>query len=760
MANRHEASEVFLFEDIIYVALGTDVRECKSILLWAVQNSGGKKICILHVHQPPQLIPFMGARAPASKLKESIVREYRENERQKMQKTLDDYLLICRQMGVRAQKVYTEMDRIEEGIVDLISQHDIKKLVMGAAAEKQYKKKMMELRSTKAMYVREKAPVSCQIQFICKGNLIHTRQSRADTETGEANHLRSRSVTFCQNRDITEPGPANFYRSQSVTLGHNRDIHERNILFPQGMEELPSLKNKFDAEESSPDEWDGSSRRSPSVYSTRSPKRVVDLTLASWSEGNELSTLSPPSYYSRSPSAVEAASSLRQPSSSSLSTSSSNGALSAAVSLQDGSLDNTLYEQYQQAAEEAEKETQRRRKAERDLVEALRRAQEESFQRKEIEEALIKGKEEVEKVKNQRDQLMEEFRNSQEQVILLKIQLENLQKERDEFKMERDNALKEAEELRRKQAEASRHLPQFFSEYSLSEIEEATHGFDESLKIGQGGYGSIYKGRLHQTKVAIKRLESQGSQGPSEFRMEVRVLSHLRHPNLVRLVGSCPEVFALIYEYLPCGSLEDRLNCKDNSPPLSWQTRICIATELCSVLVYLHCIKPHSIVHGDLKPSNVLLDSNFVCKLSDFGICRMLCRDRSSSNNTTLCHFTDPKGTIPYIDPEFVDTGKLTRKSDVYSFGIILIQLLTGRSAIKLANAVQNALDARNLKALLDPSAGDWPFELAQELARLALRCCDKNRKNRPDLGSDVRNVLEQMRASCVASSLSRLDPE
>uniref|UniRef100_A0A7N2MF47 RING-type E3 ubiquitin transferase n=1 Tax=Quercus lobata TaxID=97700 RepID=A0A7N2MF47_QUELO len=754
MASRHEASEVFLFEDIIYVALGTDVRECKSILLWAVQNSGGKRICILHVHQPPQLIPFMGTRAPASKLKESIVREYREKERQKMQKTLDDYLLICRQMGVQAKKVYTEMDCIKEGIVDLISQHDIKKLVMGAAAEKQYKKKMMELRSTKAMYVREKAPVSCQIQFICKGNLIHTRQSRADTETGEANPLRSRSVTFSQNRDITEPGPANYYRSQSVTLGHNRDIHGRNILFPQGMEELPSLKNKFDAEESS-DEWDGSSRRSTSVYSTRSPKRVVDVTLTSWSEGNEFSTLSPPTYYSRSPSTVEAASSLWQPSSSSLSTSSSNGALSAA----DGSLDNTLYEQYQQAAEEADKETQRRRKAERDLVEALRRAQEESFQRKEIEEALLKGKEEVEKVKNQRDQLMEEFRNSHEQIILLKSQLENLQKERDEFKMERDNALKEAEELRRKQAEASRHLPQFFSEYSLSEIEEATHGFDESLKIGQGGYGSIYKGRLHQTKVAIKRLESQGSQGPSEFRMEVRVLSHLRHPNLVRLIGSCPEVFALIYEYLPCGSLEDRLNCKDNSPPLSWQTRICIATELCSVLVYLHCIKPHSIVHGDLKPSNVLLDSNFVCKLSDFGICRMLCHDKSSSN-TTLCHFTDPKGTIPYIDPEFVDTGKLTRKSDVYSFGIILIQLLTGRSAIKLANAVQNALDARNLKTVLDPSAGDWPFELAQELARLALRCCDKNRKNRPDLGSDVRNVLEQMRASCGASSLYRQEPE
>ena len=122
-------------------------------------------------------------------------------------------------------------------------------------------------------------------------------------------------------------------------------------------------------------------------------------------------------------------------------------------------------------------------------------AQEESFQRK----------------------IEEDFQNSQNQIISLESQLSNL-------RMERDNALKEAEELRRIRAEASRHLPQFFSEYSLSEIEEATHGFDESLKIGQGGYGSIYKGRLHQTKVAIKRLESQGSQGPSEFQMEVCVL--------------------------------------------------------------------------------------------------------------------------------------------------------------------------------------------------------------------------------------------
>jgi serine/threonine protein kinase len=166
--------------------------------------------------------------------------------------------------------------------------------------------------------------------------------------------------------------------------------------------------------------------------------------------------------------------------------------------------------------------------------------------------------------------------------------------------------------------------------------------------------------------------------------------------------------------------------------------------------VYLHSIKPHSIVHGDLKPSNILLDANFVCKLSDFGICRMLLPDASSSNNTTttLFHITVPKGSFAFIDPEFLETGVLTLKSDVYSFGIILLQLLTGRQPFWISNEVKNALDAGNLKTLLDPSAGDWPIALAQNLAKLALRCCDRNRENRPDLGSDVWKVLEPMRAS------------
>ncbi|XP_059456957.1 U-box domain-containing protein 33-like [Corylus avellana] len=712
-------------EDMIYVAVGKDLKECKSILVWALQNSGGGRICILHVHQPALYIPFMGGKAPASSLTEKIVREHQETERQKMQQIMNEYLLICRQMGARAHKLITEADCIKKEIVELISQNGIRKLVMGAAAEKHYRRKMMDLKSSKAKYVREQAPLSCHIQFICKGNLIYNRDASADTETGE-------------------PNPR---RSQSAAVGYSRDRGGTSFLdspIPEGTEEqLASLKSGFFTPEGDFDQWDLLPRSSQDLGCSA-------ISLPSWSEGSEFGTLSSTSANSRSSSSVDVASSLLPPfpsfisSPSLMSTCSSTS--SGAHSVVEGSLDNSLYDQLRQAMAEAEKEALKRRKAERDMIEAIRRA--ELKQRLEIEEALLKEKEEHERVKNQRDQLVEELLISQERETLLKCQIAELHKERDKLQKEYcDSAVNEAEALRRKQGEpSSRQMPQF-SEFLLTEIEEATLWFDESLKIGEGGYGNIYKGLLRQTKVAIKILKSHDAQGTKQFQTELGVLSQLRHPNLVELKGSCPEVFALIYEYLPNGSLEDRLNCRGNSPPLSWQTRIRIAAEMCSVLVYLHSIKPHSIVHGDLKPSNILLDANFVSKLSDFGICRMLFPDESSSNNvnTTLYHITVPKGTPAYIDPEFLETGVLTVKSDVYSFGIIVLQLLTGRQPFKISNEVKNALDAGSLKGVLDPLAGDWPIALAQKLARLALGCCERNRSNRPDLQSDVWKVLEPM---------------
>ncbi|KAK9273562.1 hypothetical protein L1049_018372 [Liquidambar formosana] len=780
-----------VIEDKLYVAVGKDVKESKSILMWALQNSGGRKICLIHVYQPAQMIPLMGGKFPVSTMQEQEVRAYRELEKQNIDKILNEYLHMCNRVGARAEKEYIEMDSIEKGIVELITQRGITKLVIGAAADKHYSRRMMELKSKKALYVRLQAPLSCQIWFICKGHLIYTREGSLDgvnrevmtsslqaspnNETGQSNSLRSRSITLGPSNQLTNPVQQLFRRAKSVNI----DMHRGGIMevsSPDSSRGMSTPQSRLDTE-GSPYEWDEISMRSTTSHGSglsRHPSsQVINVGLIvgteESTEESELNSQLQPKedlHHLSPPSVLE------------------------------GSTDDKLYYQLEQAMAEAEnarreafEETVRRGKAEKDAIEAIRRAKaaeslyaEDLKQRKEIEEALVKEKQELEEMKNQRDEVMEELQIVLDQKSLLESQiadsekmakeleekiisavelLQNYKKERDELQIERDNVLKVAEELRRERAEgSSTNNPQFFSEFSFLEIEEATSNFHPTLKIGEGGYGSIYKGLLRHTEVAIKMLHSHSLQGPSEFQQEVDVLSKLRHPNLVTLIGACPEAWTLIYEYLPNGSLEDRLCCKDNSPPLSWQTRIRIAAELCSVLIFLHSNDPNSIVHGDLKPANILLDANFISKLSDFGICRIISDDEYSSSNMTVCHRTDPKGTFVYMDPEFLQTGELTTKSDVYSFGIILLRLLTGRPPLGITKEVQYALDNGNLKSMLDYSAGDWPYVQAQQLAHLALRCSELKRRDRPDLGSEVWRVLEAMRASCGASSSFRLGSE
>ncbi|KAI4328794.1 hypothetical protein L6164_021123 [Bauhinia variegata] len=757
-------------DDIIYVAVANDVKDSKTNLIWAIQNSGGKRICLLHVHVPATMIPLMGTKFRADSLQEQQVQAYRDVERKDMHKNLDEYLLICQKMGVRAQKLHIEMDSIEEGIVELITQHGIRKLVMGAASNRNYSRRMMDLRSKKAIYVRDKAPASCLIQFICKGHLIHTRDSSLEvgppslqqmpnSEAGRSLPLRSQSIAVGQNRQERLTDSGLFRRARSACDGQGGCA--MSIL--EGAEGFSTRSNSL-VQELSTDESDRLSRRSSSVFSVHSDRSTMEsaLTPNLIIEGSEnLSNL-------RELSLIKA-----------------DLCRSSPPSVLDGGTDDPLFDQLEQVMAEADnarwdayQETVRRGKAEKDSIEAIRRAKaseslytEELKLRKEVEEALEKQKVELERMKNQHDEAKEELRLALDQKSTLESQivsseltvkeleqkiisavdlLQSYKKERDELQMQRDTALREAEQLRERQGQASTsrtHELQLYSEFSFAEIEEATSNFNPSLKIGEGGYGSIYKGLLRHTEVAIKILHPSSLQGPLEFQQEVDVLSKLRHPNLITLIGACPESWTLVYEYLPNGSLEDRLSCKGNTPPLSWQTRIRIATELCSALIFLHSSKPHSVVHGDLKPANILLDANLVSKLSDFGICRILSLE-SPSNNATQFWRTDPKGTFVYMDPEFLASGELTPKSDVYSFGIVLLRLLTGKPALGITKEVQYALDSGKLKSLLDPLAGDWPFVQAEQLARLALRCAEMNRKSRPDLYLDVWRVLGPMRAS------------
>ncbi|XP_058220961.1 U-box domain-containing protein 33-like isoform X1 [Rhododendron vialii] len=430
---------------------------------------------------------------------------------------------------------------------------------------------------------------------------------------------------------------------------------------------------------------------------------------------------------------------------------------SPSTSLQEGGGDGPNYELYDELEEamaeedkslrEAFEKSMRRRE---DLKDAINDAR--MRERKDFEEELARKAQKVENMSQQVDKLTVHLCIALDEKLSLQMEIAKSNQMVQESEQNMLSAVEQLDKYKMERDDLQEHASNTITplSFSLHEIEGATGNFDPSMKIGQGGYGSVYRGFLRHTQVAIKTLTSQSMQGRSEFQHEVHNLSKLRHPNIVTLIGSCPDACIIIYEYLPNGSLEDRLSCRDNSTPLSWKTRIRIAAELCSVLIFLHS---ESIVHGDLKPDNILLDANYVCKLSDFGMCRVVNRNEESSN-TTGCYVTVPKGTFGYIDPDFAETGELTPKSDVYSFAVILLRLLTGnKPAVGLAAEMQMALDGGRLKDILDPTVEDWPFVQAQQLAYLALRCCKRNRTSRPDLASEVWWLLEPMRASCDISS-------
>ncbi|XP_039818709.1 U-box domain-containing protein 70-like [Panicum virgatum] len=397
---------------------------------------------------------------------------------------------------------------------------------------------------------------------------------------------------------------------------------------------------------------------------------------------------------------------------------------------------------------------------------AMKREQEEAYA------ALYNANEQKVRLEQRINEIELYVKDNEDKLATNKHQLEVLQADYDRLQHERDAAIREVAELREKNQQrvlAPSEAPN--TKFSLVELQQATQDFDQTLKIGEGGFGCVYKGILRNTTVAIKLLHPQSMQGQSEFHQEASksffkeptfsvtesasVLSTIRHPNLVTLIGTCPEVFGLVYEFFPNGSLEDGLACKNNKPPLTWQIRTRIIGEMCLALIFLHSNKPHPVVHGDLKPDNILLDANYSSKLGDFGICRHLIQTNTCS--TTLYQTTNPRGTFSYMDPEFLTTGELTPRSDVYSYGIIILRLLTGKPPQRIAEIVEEAIEQGNLHSIIDNSAGSWPFIQANQLAHIGLRCAELRRRRRPDLAVDVWKVVEPLMkaASMTARPLS-----
>ncbi|XP_071685745.1 U-box domain-containing protein 33-like isoform X2 [Rutidosis leptorrhynchoides] len=557
--------------DDVYVAVGKEIKDSLLTLRWALYKYGDKQICILHVHQPAQKIPMMGTKFPVNQLDRLHVEAYHEAERQEMLQLLGRYKQMCLNSGVRIGVQYIEMGSIEKGIVEFILQNNVRRLVMGAATDRHYSRRMVNLRSRKAIYVCLEAAASCQIQFVCKGNLIFTKEVRLgepDVSTSPPSPpININSDSGLTRRSVSE-------RENSIIQPDNSNQDYHRVVSDSRGTGISSLLSDLNLESTPP------SRLNPGMASD---------------EWTEFSQTSP----------------------------------------SERGVNDELYVQLAQAMAEADnskrdafEESIRRRKAEKDAIEAIHRVRtsenlyaEELRRRLEINGTLEKTKEEHEYVKKELYEVAEEFRIALEQKLFLETQitvcdrtvreleqkmfsavelLQTCKKERDELQIECNDVLRLVEELRENQTDDSLNssVSHFYSEFSFSEVKDATCNFDPFLKIGEGGYGSIFRGFIRHTEVAVKMLNSHSLQGPSEFQQE----------------------------------------------------------------------------------------------------------------------------------------------------------LLTGKPVLKLAKEVQDALKTEKLNKILDPTAGDWPYVVAQQLARLALNCCDRVRKNRPDLASEVWRVLEPMQVFCGIS--------
>ncbi|KAF8085491.1 hypothetical protein N665_0665s0002 [Sinapis alba] len=297
--------------------------------------------------------------------------------------------------------------------------------------------------------------------------------------------------------------------------------------------------------------------------------------------------------------------------------------------------------------------------------------------------------------------------------------------------------------------------------FSYDELVEATSNFDPSKELGDGGFGTVYYGKLKDGRsVAVKRLYDNNFKRAEQFRNEVEILTGLRHPNLVSLFGCSSKQsreLLLVYEYVANGTLADHLHGPQANPSLlPWSTRLKIAVETASALKYLHASK---IIHRDVKSNNILLDQNFNVKVADFGLSRLFPMDKTHVS-------TAPQGTPGYVDPDYHLCYQLSKKSDVYSFAVVLMELISSlpavditrtRQEINLSNMAVVKIQSHKLQEMVDPSLGfDTDTKVRETViavAELAFQCLQSDKDLRPCM-SHVMETLTKIQNNGFGSNM------
>lgn len=609
-----------------------------------------------------------------------------------MNKILLTYLTFCHRAQVQASLLVTENEQIHDGIITLVKDHGITKLVMGSTPDTCFK---LKASYGKASFMARNAPSFCEIWFVWRGRHIWTREAAA-------------------------------------AIGNNISVYNEDDVMIRKRIRFSSTSNNA---ESILDEGYIS-------YEAQTPADRYEITISDNGQPNDYESLVDANHFCNIivPNLQHAQSAF-------------NSTFQPGSSVDMESL--VLYPQeildknFKQVILEAERsrkdafvELLKRKDTESRVAGVIARAKASEFAQKqemkmweELEALLTATKKQHEDLAENKEKATEGLDSSMRKLAILDARAKSIAFRMNEavaeLKLIQSSIGTLNQEIPKREKLELVHTDQVercaynhimlpncsstvcaddlynFRELTLSDIKAATCKFSDSLKVQPRGLGCVYKGEIMNRSVMIYKLHSCIIQSSMQFQQEVHLISKVRHPHLVTLIGACPDALCLVYEYVPNGSLHDRLWSKCGIPQLPWKIRARIVAEISSALFFLHSCKPQMIVHGDLKLENILLDANLHCKIADCGISQLFMEDAKDA------------------DPEYRRSKPLTPKSDIYSFGIVILQLLTGKQAAGLPSEVRRAMSSGKLWSLLDPTAGEWPLEVARRLAELGLKCSE-----------------------------------
>lgn len=626
-----------------------------------------------------------------------------------MNKILRTYLTFCRRAQVQPSLLVTESDQIHDGIVTLVKDHGVTKLVMGSIPDNCFKLKPSH---SKEYFMAKNAPAFCEIWFVWRGRHIWTREASAaiDNSISVYNQddimMTVRRTRFSSNSNdagsmfddgYNTCGTSTVADLHEVTIFNNGRLNDygslgadANCIDNMNISNLQDAESAFNSPPCPDSSLHGVALQlySKEMLDTNLRKVIIEA------EGSRKEAFL--ELLKRKETELNVANAF------------------ARVKASECSKKLEL-----KRREELEGLFLATRKQHEDLARSREKAAavlDSSMRRLDILDAHAKS------ISERMNDAVAELEVIQSSIKILKQEKTKVQKLEDRHINQIEGCTYSHYKLPNCSSVALGDDSYTFRKSTLLDKQAATCKFSESFKIRPQGHGCVYKGENMNRGVMIHKLHSHRIKSLMLFEQEVRILSKVRHPHLVTLVGACPDTPCLVYEYLQNGSLHRCLFSEHNALSLPWKIRARIVAEISSALLFLHSCKPQMIVHGGLNLENILLDTDFHCKIVDFG--------------------------ISTGDP----AGLLARKSDIYSFGIVILQLLTRKHpGLSLATEVRSAMSCGKLSSILDPTAGKWPMEVARRLAEFGIKCSGDRLELTPEAVRDLEQ-LHLMRGRQVPS--------